>query len=305
MSEGSVVRWLLQGDPAIRWQAMRDLTHADEDAVAAERSRVAWEGWGRALLDRQAAEGWWVRPDDEGWMASTDALVLLREMGLPSSSDLARRTVGRVKAHLRFEALGNRPYFEGETEACINGAILTAGSYFGERCDAIVDRLLDGQLADGGWNCDAPPSTRSSFNSTIRVLEGFLEYERAWGATTAVTDARRAAHEYLLERRMFKRLSTGEIVDRKFTRFAFPTLWHYDVLRGLDYLRGAGVEPDERTSEAIGAVRARRHRNGRWPMNHVHADRLGFAMESETGRASRWNTLRAMRVLTWYDRGRE
>ena len=292
MSEASVNRWLLDGDPSIRWQVMRDLTGEPEHVVAAERSRVASCGWGRALLDRQAPEGWWGSPDDEGWMTTTDALVLLREMGVDPSSDEARTAIARVNAHLSFEALNHRPYFDGETEACINGAILSVGSYFGERCDRIVDRLLDEQLADGGWNCEAPPSIRSSFNSTIRVLEGLLEHERTWGVVTAVTDARVKAHEYLLERRMFRRLTTGEIVDRKWTRFAFPTVWHYDILRGLDYLRSAGVAPDERVTEAIEIVEKRRHQNGRWPMNHLHHDRLAFPIEPETGRASRWNTMR-------------
>jgi hypothetical protein len=299
MSDASVTRWLLEGDPAIRWQVMRDLSGESASVVATERSRVAREGWGQALLARQAPEGWWA-PSDRGWMISMDALALLREMGLDPSSDEARRAIARVKAHLMWKSLGNRPYFDGETEPCINGAILAFGSYFGERCDRIVDRLLDEQLADGGWNCEAPSSVRSSFHSTIRVLEGLLEYERAWGVTATVTGARLKAHEYLLERRMFKRLSTGEVIDRKWTRFAFPTMWHYDVLRGLDYLRSAGVKPDARVAEAIGVVEARRHQNGRWPMNHLHADRLGFPLESETGRASRWNTMRAMRVLRWY-----
>ena len=281
---------------------MRDLTGEPGDTVAQERSRIGSEGWGRALLDRQATGGWWVRPDDEGWMATTDALVLLREMGLDPSCSRALDAIARVKENLRFEMLADRPYFEGETEPCINGAILAVGSYFGERCDAIVDRLLDEQLADGGWNCEAPPSSRSSFNSTIRVLEGLLEYERRWGGTPAVTDARHKADEYLLERRMFKRSTTGEIIDRKWTRFTFPTVWHYDVLRGLDYLRVAGVEPDERAADAVAVVEARRHQNGRWPMNHLHVDRLGFPIEPEIGRASRWNTMRAMRVLRWYDR---
>jgi hypothetical protein len=278
---------------------MRDLTCEPDEAIATARSRVGTQGWCAALLDRQAPEGWWVRPDDEGWMATTDALVLLRTMGLDPSSDEARRAIARVKRYLRFERLANRPYFDGETEPCINGAILAVGSYFGERCDRIVDRLLNEQLADGGWNCDAPPSMRASFNSTIRVLEGLLAYERAWGMTAAISDARRKAHEYLLERRMFRRSTTGEIVDRTWTRFAFPTVWHYDVLRGLDYLQDADVEPDERVDEAIGIVKARRHQNGRWPMNRLHDDRLGFPIEPEIGHASRWNTLRAMRVLRW------
>jgi hypothetical protein len=300
MSEASVTRWLLEGDPAIRWQVMRDLTHERDEIVATERSRVASEGWGRALLERQAPEGWWSGPDEEGWMITMDALALLREMGVDPSSEAPRRAIARVKANLKWKSLGNRPYFDGETEPCINGAILAFGSYFGERCDRIVERLLNEQLADGGWNCEAPPSTRSSFHTTIRVLEGLFEHERRWGFATAVTAARLRAHEYLLERRMLRRLTTGEIVDRTWTRFAFPTVWHYDALRGLDYLRSAGAERDERMAEAIGIVEARRHQNGRWPMNHLHDDRLGFSMETQIGRASRWNTLRAMRVLRWY-----
>ncbi len=302
MSEASVTRWLLNGDPAIRWQVMLDLTREPDDVIAMERSRVAHEGWGRALLDRQAPEGWWGGPNDRGWMITMDALALLREIGVDPSSDEASIAISRVKTHLTWKSLGNRLYFDGETEPCINGAILAFGSYFGERCDSIVDRLLSEQLADGGWNCKAPPSTRSSFHSTIRVLEGLLEYERKWGAATVITDARLKAHEYLLERRMFKRLSTGEIIDRAWTRFAFPTMWHYDILRGLDYLRSAGTAPCENVAEAVGIVEARRHQNGRWPMNHLHADRLGFPLETETGRASRWNTMRAMRVLNWYYR---
>jgi hypothetical protein len=301
VSEAGVIRWLLDGDPAIRWQVMRDLTDAPNDAVAIERSRVAREGWGRELLERQAPQGWWTA-NDPGWMITMDALALLREMGLDPASDEGRRVIARVKDNLAFQTLGDRLYFDGETEPCINGAILAIGSYFGERCDRIVERLLGEQLADGGWNCEAPPSTRSSFHSTIRVLEGLWEFERRWGTLSAVTDARKKAHEYLLERRMLRRLSSGEIIDRSSTRFAFPTMWYYDVLRGLEYFRSTNWEPDERMAEAIGVVRAGRHQNGRWPMNYLHTARLDFPMEVETGKASRWNTLRAMRVLKWHAR---
>jgi hypothetical protein len=166
----------------------------------------------------------------------------------------------------------------------------------------LVDRLLDEQLADGGWNCEAPQSKRSSFHSTICVLEGLLEYEKALGPTTAVTDARVRGEDYLLQRRMLRSLTSAEVIDRRWTRFAFPPTWHYDVLRGLDYLRGAGVAPDERVAEAVELVEKRRHQNGRWPLNGIHADhtdRLSFDVETEVGKASRWNTLRALRVLDW------
>jgi hypothetical protein len=295
----TVTEWLLDGDPAIRWQVMRDFTSEPPELVTAERSRVGTEGWGRALLDRQDPHGSWAGPNDEGWMISMDALALLREMGLDPQSAEARTAIARVKRNFTWKRLGNRPYFEGETEACINGAILAFGSYFGERCDAIVDRLLSEQLADGGWNCDAPPSTRSSFNSTIRVLEGLLEYERAWGASSAVTQARAKAHDYLLERRLLRRLSTGEIVDDAWTQLTFPTMWHYDVLRGLEYFRDAGHR-DERLEQAIEVLQSRRREDGRWQMDRLHADRLGFPMEPQIGAPSRWNTMRALRVLDWY-----
>ena len=193
-----------------------------------------------------------------------------------------------------------RPFLHGETEPCINGRILAIGSYFKEPNDALANRLLGEQLADGGWNCKAPPSRRSSFHTTICVLEGLLEYERAGRPSAAVTKARKRAENYLLERRMFRSLRTGEVIDRRWLRFSYPTFWHYDVLRGLDYLRNVGIKPDSRVSEAIDIVIARRHQNGRWPLNLLHPERIPLEMETAVAGASRWNTLRALRVLRWY-----
>jgi hypothetical protein len=185
-------------------------------------------------------------------------------------------------------------------EPCVNGGILSAGAYFGQPMDRLVDRLLDEQLEDGGWNCEAPSSTRSSFHTTICVLEGLLEYEKTGGATSAVKHARVRAQDYLLKRRMLRSLTSGQVIERRWTRFSFPTTWHYDVLRGVDYLRSAGVEPDERVAEAVELVEKRRHQNWRWPLNVLHPDRVTFDMEAGIGKASRWNTLRALRVLHWY-----
>ncbi len=192
------------------------------------------------------------------------------------------------------------PFFEGEVEPCINGRVLACGAYFGEASDRLVDRLLHEQLEDGGWNCEAPPSKRSSFHTTICVLEGFLEYEKAKGATTAVKDARLRGQEYLLERSMFRSLLTGEVIDSDWTQFSFPTRWHFDVLWGLDYLRRAGVELDQRVAEAIDLVKKKRDGYGRWPFENPHAGEVHFNMEDSAGKPSRWNTLRALRVLDWY-----
>lgn len=298
----AVTKWLLDSDPAIRWQVMRDITHEPEAVVAAERSRIATEGWGARVLGLQAPAGHWNENERHGWMATTDALQLLRNLGADPADGTVRRAVALVTDRIVWFQLDGRPFFDGETEACINGRILAAGAYFGADVDRLLQRLLDEQLADGGWNCEAPPSTRSSFHSTICVLEGLLEYEKAHGPATATTDARRRGENYLLERRMLRSLSTGEVISRRWTRFAYPPVWCYDVLRGLDYLRSAGVRPDERVAEAIGIVEKRRHQNGRWPLNLLHPDRtrIPFDMEADVGRASRWNTLRALRVLDWY-----
>src|SRR5580704_9323986 len=287
---------------------MHDLIDASDDAVALERSRVAREGWGRALLERQAPEGWW-NANDPGWMIAMDALVLLREMGLEPFSDEARRAIARVKANLRFEAHGNRPYFEGETEPCINGAILAVGSYFGEHCERIVDLLLGEQLADGGWNCEAPPSTRSSFHTTICVLEGLLEYGRAVGGGSGIgreiAEARLRGQEYLVKRALFRRLSTGEVANLEFLQFAFPPRYHYDVLRALDYLRDAGVQPDARMEDAVRVVKSRREPDGRWLLEGSYTEALALPFREQVGQPSRWNTLRALRVLRWYERPAE
>jgi hypothetical protein len=294
---------LLDGDPSIRWQVMRDLTHEPEEVVAAERSRVAEEGWGARLLARQTPDGHWNDEQQHGWMTTTDALQLLRNLGADPACEKVGKAIDRVRERITWYQLDGQPFFDGETEACINGRILATGAYFGAPVEPLLKRLLGEQLEDGGWNCEAPPSTRSSFHSTICVLEGLLEYEKAHGPSAGVTDARARAENYLLERCMMKSLSTGEVIDRRWTSFSYPPVWCYDVLRGLDYLRRAGVKPDERVAEAVAVVEQRGDEDGRWPLDGIHrdhAERLAFDVETEVGNASRWNTLRALRVLDWY-----
>lgn len=166
--------------------------------------------------------------------------------------------------------------------------------------DALAKQLLDDQLEDGGWNCEPPKSPRSSFHTTICVLEGLLDYELAGRKSPAVTKARKRAENYLPERRLFRSLRTGEVIDNRWRRFSFPTFWRYDVLRGLDYLRNAGIQPESRLREAIEIVTERRHQNARWPLNLLHPEHIPLEMETGVGSASRWNTLRALRVMRWY-----
>jgi len=278
-----VVQWLLDSDPSIRWQAMRDLIGAPANEVTAERARVATEGAGARLLALQGGDGRWGGVAwNRGWNSTMHVLSLLRELGLDPASDQARRAVGLVRDRVTWHGCGppeceGNPFFAGELEPCINGQVAASGAYFGQDVRGIFDRLLSEQLPDGGWNCEAASvSTRSSFNTTICVLEALLEYEQAGGSSAEVTEARLRGQDYLLERRMFRRRSTGEVIERdrkggaKWTRFAFPTWWHYDLLRGLDYLRRVGVVPDERVAEAIELVESKRDSDGRWPLETRH-----------------------------------
>ncbi len=298
-----VIEWLLAGDPSIRWQVLRDLTDAPDAVISGERARVVSEGWGAALLARQTPEGHWNDDTRHGWMTTNDVLALLRELGLDPEADEARDAIGRVVSGVFWFQLEGQPFFEGETEACINGRILASAAYFGAGGDRLLERLLAEQLEDGGWNCEAPPSTRSSFHSTICVLDGLLAYERAFGAAERVSAARRRGEAYLVQRGMMRSLTSGALIDERWTTFSFPPSWTYDVLRGLDHLRAAGARPDERLAEAVGIVEARRRPDGRWPLDLLHADplkRIPIRLEAEIGEPSRWNTLRAMRVLDWY-----
>ena len=303
------LKWLLDSDPAIRWQVMRDLTAETPKAIAAERSRIATEGWGAKLLAYQSPAGnFGIPQEDRGLLVTLFSLVVLMDLGLDPASKQARKMIDRVEKRLVFKPLNNRPFLHGETEPCINGRILAIGAYFNKSNRGLANRLLRQQLEDGGWNCEAvepsakrPPSRRSSFHTTICVLEGLIAYERAGRKSAALTKARKRAENYLLERRMFRSLRTHEVIDERWLRFSYPTFWHYDVLRGLDYLRNAGVKPDSRVREAIEIVIKRCHQNGRWPLNLLHRERIPLEMETDVGSASRWNTLRALRVLRWYN----
>ena len=300
-----VLDWLLDSDPSIRWQVMRDLTNNPAEMAAAERSRVASEGWGARLLDQQRPDGQW----GDGvatpfWWSNMYTLVFLRDLGVDPTSARARRAIDLVRENVTWgPGFGNSPFFEGEVEPCINGRVIGLGAYFGERSDRLVDRLLSEQLADGGWNCEAERgSVRSSFHTTICVLEGLLAFEQAFGATQAITDARKRAHEYLLERRLLRRLSTGDIIDPTWMQCAFPPLWHYDVLRALDYLRAAGVESDARVEQAVAIVLERRQNDGRWVLDIRHRNTLYEEVAGAVGEPNRWITLRALRVLDWHAR---
>ncbi|HEX9229783.1 MAG TPA: hypothetical protein VF885_24560 [Arthrobacter sp.] len=334
----TVLDWLLDSDPSIRWQALRDLAGAPAGAVAAERAQVAAEGWGARLLALRGEDGQWAggayfpaqgggpdvgpsggaeardgqgEPDgdnasDNGsqpWTATTYSLLQLRDFGIDPASGQMRRTVTLVRDHCRWEE-GGQPYFSGEVEPCINGMAVGLGAYFGEDVDAVVARLVSEQLDDGGWNCWVEHgAVVSSAATTINVLEGLLAHEQATGGSPASIEARRRGGEYLLERRLFRRKSTGEVIDPAWLDFSYPTRWHYDVLRALEYFRSSGDPPDPRMAEAIALVRSKQLPDGPWLLENTHPGQIHFELEDGDGRPSRWNTLRALRVLQWYGTG--
>jgi hypothetical protein len=310
----TVQDWLLGSDPALRWQVLRDLSDAPPEAVAAERARVSTEGWGAHLLALRGDDGQWAGgacfpadfwgspSQEQPWTATYPTLELLRELGIDPNAQPVRETIALVAENCRWEHDGQR-FFDGEVEPCINGRTVAIGAYFGVDVDGIVARLLDEQLADGGWNCEAENgSVRSSFATTMCVLDGLLEHERATGASAAAVEARRRGENYLLDRQLFRRLSTGAVVEEDWLRFSYPTWWHYDVLRALDYFRATGDAPDPRLAEAVALLRSKRQPDGTWLLENTHPGAVHFRMEDGDGQPSRWNTLRAVRVLDWYDR---
>ncbi len=308
----SVLEWLLDGDPAIRWQVMRDLLHAPADEVATERARVEHEGWGAALMALEGPDGLWAggacfpadyRGGEPGqpWTATMHTLQSLQLLGLDPGCPSARRAIALVARNGRWEHDQQR-YFDGEVEPCINGRTIETAAYFGVPIDPLVERVLGERLADGGWNCEAENgSVRSSFDTTLAVLDGLLAVEQENGPSAAVGEARRSGEEYLLERSLLRRKSTGELVDPAYLDLAFPYYWHYDVLHALDHFRRAGRSPDPRMAPAVDVVRSKRQADGRWLLDRIHPGRVHLELDGPVGTPSRWITLSALRVLSWWD----
>lgn len=303
------IDWLLQGDPAIRWQVLQDLLDADPAEVAAERSRVAREGWGAELLAARGDDGQWAggahfptaAPTLPGqpWTSTAHVLTELRLLGVDPADASVRAAIADVARVTRWE-YDDEPFFEGEVEPCINAALVTNAAYFGVPVDAVVERLLGERMEDGGWNCEQERgSVRSSFDTTIAVLEALAAVE-AEGGDPRVREAREGGEAYLLERGLLRRRSTRELVAERYLRFAFPPRWHYDALRALEHFRTVGAAPDERMAEAIGLVRAKRREDGTWALDARHGGdaRIDYGA---VGEPNRWITLTALRVLRWAD----
>lgn len=300
--------WLLESDPAIRWQALRDLTSASPEEIATERARVPYEGWGARLLAEQLPNGDWgpdAQPGD-AWRWNLSTLVQVRWFEPDPHDGKVASALALTREHTTWGAeFGDSPFFDGETEECINGQTLAVGAYFLQPVDALAAKLLHREQPDGGWNCRSDRgSTVSSFDSTIAVLEGLLLYERHGGVHAAAAAAARVrGEEYLLERGLFRRLRTGEVADEHYLDSGVTTYWRYDILRALDHFQRVGDAPDARISEALDVLESRRDAGGRWDVvEHEEIGHRHLAGEVGDDLARRWNTLRARRVLAWAGR---
>ncbi|ERK71331.1 hypothetical protein N136_02320 [Leifsonia aquatica ATCC 14665] len=312
MSAMTAIDWLLDADPALRWQALRDLTDATDEEVATERSRVAREGWGAELLAAQDADGRWdggtyrpgwvdeSRPFFDAWTATHFVLQQLADFGVDPAAPEVREAIARVRENVRWEHAGER-YFDGEVEPCINGMALAAAAYFGEDGSRIAATLVDGRLVDGAWNCWAEYGARvSSFHSTICVVEGLAAWRGTGRADPAVAEALASGEEYLLERGLYRRRSTGAVADPRMTMLSYPVRWYHDVLRGLEHFRTVDRR-DPRLADAVELLRGKADERGLWRLENHHEGPAWNDWGEGEGHPSRWITLRALRVLRWWD----
>ncbi len=302
-----VIDWLLQDDPAIRWQVMRDLIDADDTAVKNERKNVALKGWGRRLLGYQDAAGSWggglYTPK---WISTTYTLLLLRRLGLEPYHPRALAGC-RLLLDGGFYRDGGINYFASlkHSETCVTGMVLSILGYFGyedARVETLAEHLLHQQMADGAWNCQSyKGATHGSFHTTISVLEGLREFEKRYpDKAKPVIQCRQKAQEFLLAHKLFRSHRTGKIIDSKMTRFSFPPRWRYDIMRALDYFRECSAPYDPRLEDAVAIIKKKRGADDRWKLQQRHAGKTFFEMEA-AGQPSRWNTLRALRIMKWYE----
>ncbi|GAA0250370.1 hypothetical protein GCM10010492_58160 [Saccharothrix mutabilis subsp. mutabilis] len=291
--------WLMAGDPSIRWQVLRDLRGAPESVWRPERARVAVEGWGARLLAHRDPTGRWTpRLYGRKWLSTTYTLLTLRQLGLPPDDARARESSALFLEEALWHDGGIRvTVTQPRSETCVTGFALGLLSYFGvedPRRERLLEYLLREQLPDGGWNClRHEGATHSSFHTTANVLDGLRDHGGA-------TEAEARGREFLLAHRLFRSHRTGAVVDPKMLRPTFPPRWRHDVLRALDHFRAAAAPRDPRLADAVEVLRAKRGPDGRWPLWQPHPGAVWFEME-RTGRPSRWNTLRALRVLEWFD----
>ncbi len=302
-----IIDWLLKGDPSIRWQVLNDILAADIKIINKERNLISKEGWGAKLLSFQDNEGTWAQSlYSRKWISTTYSMLLLKRLGLPKNNKQALKACSLLWEKGKYEDGGiNYASSYKYSETCVTGLVLSILSYF--RFDEsdlkiLIEHLLKQQMKDGGWNCRSyKGDTHSSFHTTINVLEGLREFEKNYpGNSSDIAGSRNKAVEFLLEHKLYKSHRTGKIFDQKMTRFSFPPRWRYDIMRILDFFRECKIPKDERMTDAAGIILKKRNEKGLWPLQQRHPGKTFFEMEIP-GKPSRWNTLRGMRILQWWE----
>lgn len=312
MAPKAIVAWLLAGDPAIAWQTERDLLSLPAGRYERTRLRVAEAGWGARLLSRRAGDGsWGGGAYTPKWTSTFYTLQLLALLGVGGEQ---RECVASCRSLLDQgvqESGSVRLWKSAPADTCVTAMLLATSCAFGlhgdERARRMVRWLLDQQMRDGGWNCrwqraSAPP-THASFHTTTSVLEALHAWRsHAPSPPPQVERASAAGRDFMLEHHLYRSHRTGKIARAELTQLSFPHWWKFDVLRGLDHFRQADAW-DERLADPLELLLRRRGADGRWRLPRQHPGRVWFRMET-TGQPSRWNTLRALRVLDWASRAK-
>ncbi|HLP15689.1 MAG TPA: hypothetical protein VK470_05490 [Bacteroidota bacterium] len=302
MIDHSIINWLLDGDVAIQYQVYRDLLHSDKRRL---QDRIAREGWGARFLSFRHDDGHWGGGFYvHKWISTHYTLLDLKNLSIAPRQKDIRSTIQKIAREQKGSDGGINPS-RGSTKSdvCVCGMFLNYASYFGADEDglrSVVDFILSQHMADGGFNCRSnyTGATHSSLHTTLSVIEGIREYA-CNGYTYRLADlkkAEEASRQFILLHRLFRSHRTGEIINKNFLMLSHPSRWKYDILRALEYFYFSGVKYDERMADALNVLVKKQRSDLKWPLQAKHSGRTHFDME-RTGEASRWNTLRAMRVL--------
>jgi len=302
-----IINWLLEGDVSVRWHTMNSLLDTSGEDKNYLQKKIATEGWGARLLSYQDTKGMWGNGIySPKWISTTYTMLTLKLLGLHPDTQAVNKTC-KLLIDKGLYSDGGINYFRSlsHSETCVTGLILSIVSYFkysDNRINSLFDYLIHQQMKDGGWNCQSyKGDTHSSFHTTMLVLEGLYEYEKLFPQKKELSKKiREKGHEFLLRHKLFRSHRTGKVVDQKMTRFSFPPQWRYDIMRILDYFQESNAKKDSRMEDAIAILIKKQMFDGRWKLQNRHPGKSYFEME-KAGQPSRWNTLRALRILQWWE----
>jgi hypothetical protein len=306
MTNNEIISWLLEGDVSIQYQTHRDLLDTDKPNL---RKKIESEGWGLQFLSYRQQNGHWGRGFYQPkWTSSHYTLLDLKNLNIPTNNKSIRETLNIIFENEKGADGGILPIGTiKKSDVCVNGMVLNYSSYFHtkeELLKSIVDFLLSEEMSDGGFNCQSnrKGAVHSSLHSTLSVLEGISEYERNGYSyrLNELKNAKLKSQEFILMHRLFRSDRTGDVINPNFLKLYYPSRWYYDILKALDYFRVSKVKYDKRMDDAINVILEKRTVDGQWKLASKHPGQTHFEME-KSGKPSRWNTLRVLRVLRHFD----